>query len=113
MNIDWAKSSKIYAVLKEMDHCTSILAIHDSTPGDLVDQLLTTMEKLKKLAEMQPEFAIEAKEMISILEKKINDLLLNIQFEAAVYLDPRFVSSNKSYFPPNRTEIIKVRSYSG
>lgn len=92
--VAWMKLSVLRAVLRPLAALTRVLQGEQFTAGDLRENIEWCKHQLEKvkLNDEDPNAVLAADHMLKALNDRCEMIYNKIQFQAALYLDPRFVN---------------------
>lgn len=82
---------KLHDVLEPLERLTKKLQAEQYLPGDLVFDVYDCQMKLSSISRRNPVLRNMAEDMLEKLSNRLKLITKNIQFAAALYMDPRFV----------------------
>lgn len=91
IRIDWTNVKKLHDVLSPLERLTKKLQAEQYLPGDLMFDVYECQMKLDSISRRSPELRNMAEDMLEKLGHRLKLITKNIQFAAALYMDPRFV----------------------
>lgn len=111
IRLNWESIRIIVTVLAPLERLTKEMQKEQYIAGDFLDSLLRCKHDLQLIADTNRGNATgnAAKEMLRALEERQHLILKNIQFLAAIYLDPRYINSaNGNFLTPQEESSARV-----
>ena len=106
--VDWSRIDELMEVLKPVQVLSKELQRKQKTPGDLVADLFECNYYLGKATKKGNH---DATRMTECLDNRLKPIMETIQFEAAMFFDPRYVHQSVSQFTNQRLTQIIVSIY--
>lgn len=94
-------------ILKPLEELTTHLQKEEYLAGDFMYNVVDCRRALLKLAK-EPGNAVPANDLLAKLDTRMKMITKNIQFAAALYMDPRYVHSSMGDAYLTEQDLVEV-----
>lgn len=110
IRIEWTNVKKLHDVLEPLERLTRKLQAEQYLAGDLMFDLYDCQMQLRSMSRRNPELRTMVDDMLEKIAHRAKLITKNIQFAAALYMDPRFVHRTMgiNYLTPDQQLEIVV-----